>query len=85
MPPFDLIRNFGCLHSQSDIEDQKNNSLVYKNTVNEIYYLVKYAGTSYGDVLKMTPTEKNYMISFVQEDLQRNADKIKEIQEQQKR
>lgn len=85
MPFFDLIKNFGCLHPQSDLEDQRNNSLVYKTTVNEIYYLVKYSGVSYNDVLKMTPTEKNYMISFVQEDLQRNADKIKEIQEQQKR
>lgn len=83
MPPFDLIRNFGCLHSTSKAEDQQNNSLIYKNTVNEIYFLVKYAGTSYNDVLKMTPIEKGYMIGFVQEEMQRNADKIKEVTESQ--
>jgi hypothetical protein len=31
----------------------------------------------------MTPIEKGYMIGFVQEEMQRNADKIKEVTESQ--
>lgn len=85
MPPFDLIRNFGCLASTSRNEEQRTNALIYKNYVNEIYFLVKYAGTSYEEVKRMTPIEKDYMIEFTREEMQRNADKIKEIQSSQKR
>lgn len=85
MPPFDLIRNFGCLALTSNEEDQKTNAMVYKNTVNEIYFLVKYAGTSYDEVKKMSPLEKDYMIEFTQDEMQKKAEKIKEVQESQKR
>lgn len=85
MPPFSLERNFGCLPSTSSEDEQKNNSLIYENYVHEIYFLTKYGGVSYEEVKRMTPLEKDHMIKFVRDDMQRNADKIKEIQDSQKR
>ena len=85
MPPFSLERNFGCLPLTSSEEEQKTNSLIYENTIHEIYFLTKYANVSYEEVKRMTILEKDHMIKFTHDEMQRNAEKIQEIQESQKR
>lgn len=37
----------------------------YKQIVNEIFYITQHTSTPYGDVLKMTPIERNYLIGFL--------------------
>lgn len=52
----------------------------YKELVKECYLVSKCINTSYNDVLKLTPTERNYILEFLNEEAQQR----KEIIEKQK-
>ena len=57
-----------------------------KELLKECYSITKNTSTPYSDVLKMTPTERSYMLSFLIEEFSKNKEIIekqtKETQEQ---
>ena len=46
----------------------------YKEIINERYLISKFCHTSYSDVATMTPMEREYLLSFILNDLQRERD-----------
>ena len=44
----------------------------YKEIVKECYIISKNLNTSYVDLLKITPTEKNYMLEFLKQEAEHN-------------
>lgn len=42
----------------------------YKQIVEERYQISKYCNTSYSDTGNITPTERRYLLSFINEDLE---------------
>lgn len=53
----------------------------YKDIVHECYLVSKYCHTSYTDLLSVTPLEREYLLSFITEE----KEKEKELKEQQMR
>lgn len=53
----------------------------YKEIVKECYSISKNCNTSYADVVKMTPRERDYLVEFIIED----ANKAKELIENSKK
>lgn len=51
----------------------------YKEIVRERYYITKHTHTSYADIGKMTPIERQYLIEFINEDIKKKNDYINEI------
>lgn len=47
----------------------------YKQIVKECYYITKNTNTSYSDILKMHPSEREFMLEFI-------TDEMKRMQEQ---
>lgn len=57
----------------------------YKEIVQECYVISKNLNTSYTDLMKVTPTERGYMLEFLNEEYdrtQRELQKIKDAQEE---
>ena len=52
----------------------------YQQIVKECYVISKNSNTSYQDVLKMTPTERDYILSYISEEFS----KTQEMMEQNK-
>ena len=46
----------------------------YKEIVKECYLISKNINTSYTDVLKITPVERQYILSFLMEEAQRHKE-----------
>ena len=44
----------------------------YKDLVTECYYVAKNTGTPYTGVIKMTPTERAYMVELIKDEQERN-------------
>lgn len=54
----------------------------YKEIVKERYMISKNLNTSYNDVGNITPLEREYLLSFIDEDLKRTKDILdKQMQE----
>ena len=54
----------------------------YKQIVHERYLLTKKLNTSYTDTASITPTERNLLLQFLKDDLQRESDAIARMQNQ---
>ena len=50
----------------------------YKQIVQERWYISKNINTSYTDVGKITPIEREYLAEFIVEDLKRNNEMLKQ-------
>lgn len=48
----------------------------YKAIVKERYYISKNMNTSYKDVGDITPTEREYLLRFIEEDLKRTKETL---------
>ena len=48
----------------------------FREIVKERYIIAKHGNIAYEDTGKMSPVERNYVIQFIQEDLQRQIDAI---------
>lgn len=46
----------------------------YKEIAKERYLISKHTHTSYDDTLNITPTERNYLLEFIAEDLQKEKE-----------
>lgn len=56
----------------------------YKSIVKERYLISKNLNTSYNDVGNITPTEREYLLSFIDEDLKRTKDMLDKQMEKSK-
>ena len=50
----------------------------YKQIVNENYIICKQCNMSYSDVLKMTPTERDYILEFIKREIDEREKMMKE-------
>ena len=57
----------------------------YKEIVKECYLISKNCNTSYTDLMKITPIEKNYLLEFIAEEFQKTEEIIKESNRNKKR
>ena len=48
----------------------------FEEITKEIYLITKHTHNTYSDVLKMTPTERNYILKFIVADLQKQKEII---------
>jgi len=46
----------------------------FKEIANEKYLVTKFCNTSYSDVAKMPPKEREYLLGFILQDLQREQE-----------
>ena len=53
----------------------------YEELVRERYLISKTINTSYFDVGKLTPTERNYIIKYMIDEMKQQQEKIKELKE----
>ena len=51
----------------------------YKRLVEECYFISKNCNTSYRDVLEMTPLEKDYILSFIQQEQEQTQKQLEQI------
>jgi len=59
----------------------------YKRIIEECYYISHTINTSYNDILKVSPRERQYMLEFLQEELQKqkeSRDKLNNMLENKK-
>ena len=52
----------------------------YKEIARERYLISKHTHTSYDDTANITPAERNYLLEFMVEDLQRQKDMYEKAQ-----
>lgn len=57
----------------------------YKEIVKERYYISKNINTSYNEVGKMTPTERYYIIEFINQELKKQEEFIRESKNKSKK
>ena len=69
------------------IEHPEQGAELYKDLVKERYIITKHTNTSYSDTANISHAERNYLIQFISEDLQRQKelyDKAKQDMENNK-
>jgi len=57
----------------------------YKEIVKECYLISKNCNTSYTDLMKITPIEKNYLLEFISDEFKRTEELIKKTNENRRR
>lgn len=57
----------------------------FKEIVKERYLISKHTNTSYGDTGKITPTEKSYLLEFINNDLKRAQEMLKDADQNAKK
>ena len=61
----------------------------YKQIVHERYLIAKHGNITYGDTANITPLERNYILEFITDELQRQHDlyqeKMAEVEAKRKR
>lgn len=53
----------------------------YKEIVRECYVITKNMNTPYSDVLKMTPTERGYILEFLAEEIKRSDEMTQQLKQ----
>ena len=53
----------------------------YKQIVEECYYITKFTHNTYGDIMDMSSTERNYLLDFIQRDLKKEQDERKKLKD----
>jgi len=76
MPPFAQHQNF--LDPLLTSDGAPYGPVRYKEIVKERYYVSKYCNTSYGDVGKITPTERQYLLEFITNELEQQKKMLEE-------
>lgn len=56
----------------------------YKEIIRECYYISKTINTSYNDLLKITPIERQYLLSFIVEDINKEKEMIEKAKKERK-
>lgn len=51
----------------------------YKEIVKECYFITKNTSTTYSDILQMTPTERGYILEFLQEEFKKQQEQLDKI------
>ena len=74
MRPFASQLNF--LDPQKTEDGRPYSPVRYKELVKDCYLISKNLNTSYLDVLKITPLERNYLINFLIEEAKYNKDML---------
>lgn len=57
----------------------------YKQIVKEAYLISKNTNTSYVDVMKITPQERNYILEFLSEEFKRTQELTEQARQQNKK
>ena len=55
----------------------------YKRIVEECYFISHQIHTSYNDILKISPREREYMLEFLNEELKKQKESLDKIKQQQ--
>ena len=74
MPPFASHLNF--LDPQKTSDGRPYGPIRYEQIVKDCYLISKNLNTSYADVLRITPVERNYLIKFLIEDAKRAQENV---------
>lgn len=53
----------------------------YKEIVNECFLISKFCNTSYADVKQITPREREYLLEFINDDLEKQQKALEEVQQ----
>ncbi len=72
--PFATHQNF--LDPQLTSDGQPYGPWRYKQIVKECYRISKNCGTSYTDLMNITPIERDYLIEFIVEEAQRTQEEL---------
>lgn len=56
----------------------------YKQIVKECYLISKHTNTSYTDLMDVTPTERNYLIQLIAEEIQKSQEAIDKAKQESK-
>lgn len=68
--PFDQRKNF--LVPQLTKDKKPYGPIRYRDLMKESYYIIKNTSATYKDTLDMSPTERNYILSFLVEEAEKN-------------
>ena len=79
LPRFASHQNF--LDPQLTDDGKPYGPYRYKQIVKECYLISKNSNTSYTDVLKITPLERNYILEFIIEGEKRNQEVIEKAKQ----
>ena len=74
--PFVTLLNF--LDPQYNEDGEPYGPYRFKEIVRECYSIAKNCNTSYTDLLKITPRERNYLIEFIVDDARKAKEFIEE-------
>lgn len=72
LPRFASHQNF--LDPQLTSDGKPFGPYRYKQIVKECYLISKNSNTSYTDVMKITPQERNYILEFIEGEARRNQE-----------
>lgn len=78
MHPFASHLNF--LDQQTTSDGKPYGPIRYKEIVKECYLISKNLHTSYTDILKITPIEKQYLLEFLLEEAKHNKEILEKRQ-----
>lgn len=56
----------------------------YKEIVRERYYISKHCNTSYNDIGEITPTERAYLLEFIEQEMEQTQKAIENQKQNQK-
>lgn len=73
---FALPPNF--LDPQQTSDGQPYGPVRYKEIVNECFLISKFCNTSYSDVKNLSPKEREYLLEFINEDLQKQKEALED-------
>lgn len=76
IPPFALQLNF--LDPLTTKDGKPYGPEKFKQIVKERYLITKHTNTSYSDTGGITPTERDLLLQFISEDLQKTKEAIEE-------
>ena len=82
-PRFHFALQKSFLGQQLTFDGKPFGPIKYKELVREAYILAKHCNISYSEVMNMTPTERQYMLEFLKEDMDREKESLNKIKKQQ--
>ena len=80
LPRFATHLNF--LDPQKTKDGKPYGPFRYKQIVKECYYITKNTNTSYSDILKMSPAEREFMLEFIADEMKRAQEQMDKYRQQ---
>ena len=57
----------------------------FKNLVQERYLISKYCHTSYNELGEITPTERSYLVEFIEEEIEKQKEELEKAKNKKQR